>query len=804
MQNPKDSQKKARSPFQGFMPFFWLALSALGGVWLADKLALPIWFWVIGLGLSLVLWILALTLPRAWALTHWLASWTHTDRRLPGIILAAFLFLAGWRYCAEQPEMTPEWIGFYNERGTVVLAGDVIQPPDERDTHTNLILHVNSLKYIGKDAATSVPEIVSGNVLVQVQPGVEYSYGDQIIAQGNLEIPFESESFSYQDYLARKDIYSIMPYARVERIAEGGGSKLKACLYNLREHSRDLLDEIFPSPEADLMAGILLGLDQGLSPNLQEAFQDTGTTHIIAISGFNMAILAGLFTGVFTRLIGRRWGSLAAILGIAVYTVFVGGEAAVVRAAIMGGLGVMGGIFGRRQTGLNSLGLAVFGMVLLDPNLPWDIGFQLSGAATLGLILYGQPLEDQMVCWLGRWLPEEKASMIIGPLSEVLLFTLAAQVMTLPIIAYHFRELSWIAFLANPLILPPQPLVLILGGLALLAAWILPGLGYMISFSALPFVRYTIRAVTWLAGLPGGSVTLDGFHPLWLLVFYGFLFFLTLIPREKQKTLIGQIQFRFVGMLALVGLNLFVWTRILIQPDGRLHLTLLDAEGTILVQAPGGGTALIGGGSSPSHLKQALGDRLPHRDLALDWVLVASPARDDLNALLGGFQPGEVGVVLWGIDPSANQTSRRVYSRLLDQEVQVETMATGQALDLGEGIRLEVIALEQKGALFWLAWGNFNALLPAGKVGETWLQAPDAPDVLLLPDDISSENLPLPTINAWSSSVILLPLKASELPLQGTHELVTLLDGYPLLNSLDYGWVRVSTDGSQVWVEAER
>jgi len=128
----------------------------------------------------------------------------------------------------------------------------------------------------------------------------------------------------------------------------------------------------------------------------------------------------------------------------------------------------------------------------------------------------------------------------------------------------------------------------------------------------------------------------------------------------------------------------------------------------------------------------------------------------------------------------------------------------GQAMDLGGGIRLEVIAKYEKGALFWLAWERFGALLPVGKVGRDWLQAPDAPDALLLPDDVSSADFPLSTIPAWSTSVILLPLKASELPLQGAHELVTLLDGYPLLNTLDHGWVRVSTDGSQVWVESER
>lgn len=804
MQSPSEPENIQRSPFQGFLPFFWLSLAALGGIWLADWLVIPSWVWILGLGLSLALWILARALPRAWVLTHRLIHWTRADRRLPGAVLAAFFFLAGWRYCSVQPEMGPNWIGFYNGRGVVQLVGDVVRHPDPRGTHTNLILRVRSLKLLAGEEYSSLPEKFSGNVLVQVRVGGEWAYGDQISAEGALETPFESGDFSYRDYLARKGIYSIMPYARVARIAGGGGSEIKSRLYSLRDESRALLDELFPSPESDLLAGILLGLEQGLSPRLQEAFQKTGTTHIIAISGFNMAILAGIFTSIFTRLFGRRWGALAAIAGIALYALFVGGEAAVVRAAIMGALGVMGGMFGRRQNGLNSLGLAVFGMILIDPNLPWDIGFQLSAAATLGLVLYAQPLEEKAVRWLGRWLPEERAQKIVGPLSELFLFTLAAQVMTLPIIAYHFGGLSWLTFLANPLVLPPQPLVLILGGMALLVGLILPGLGRVIALTALPFVRYTIRAVTWLAGLPAEEIALSDFHPLWLVVFFAGLFFLTLIPREKQKEFIKKFQPVHVGLLALTGLTFFVWTQVLYQPDDRLHLTLLDGEGTVLVQSPGGGVVLVGGGSSPSHLKQILGERLPIIRPKADWVVVASPAQADLNALLGGVAADHVEGILWGVDPSANQTSRRVYVQYQDQSLPIVEMVEGHALDLGNGILLEVLAREDKGAVLWLAWENFSALIPAGKVEGAWLKLPGAPDVILLPDDIAVAGLPLSKINAWAPSVILMPLKDSDLPIQGEHDLITLLEGYPLLNTLDNGWVKISTDGNQLWVEAER
>ncbi len=116
-----------------------------------------------------------------------------------------------------------------------------------------------------------------------------------------------------------------------------------------------------------MLAGILLGDDNGLPASLQQAYKNTGTAHIIAISGFNIAIIAGLFVALFSRLLGRRKGALVAVLGILLYTVLVGATASVVRAAIMGGLAIFARQVGRRQNGLNTLVLHRRGDGRLQP-----------------------------------------------------------------------------------------------------------------------------------------------------------------------------------------------------------------------------------------------------------------------------------------------------------------------------------------------------------------------------------------------------------------------------------------------------
>jgi competence protein ComEC len=800
MQEPARINTQPRSPFKGFLPFFWMALACVMGIISADFLQWPGLVWLLGLVLCLAAWALTLILPKSLIFTYRLKKWTWSDKRLPGVILLAIFFLGAWRYTASQPEINARHVAYYQDRGMVQLVGIVVQPVDYRDRQTNLTLELESLILHDESLMPFKPEEISGRVLVQVDPGADWAYGDRIRVAGELRKPTESADFSYGDYLARKGIYGLVPYAQVERLQSGLGNPIRSFLYRLREKSYATLHQSFPSPESDLLSGILLGRDQGLSKEVQEAFRRTGTTHIIAISGFNVAILAGIFSGVFTRLLGRKWGTLTALGAISSYTILVGGDAAVVRAAIMGSLGVFGGLFGRRQNGLNSLGLASLGMILINPNIPWDIGFQLSLAATSGLVLYAQPLEEKCIQWMTKWLPEESAQKVIGPLSEFFLFTLAAQLMTLPIVAYHFGGFSWVTLIANPLILPPQSLVMILGGSGLLLGLFLPGLGKVLAFLTLPFVRYTIRMVSWLGSWPGSDWTVPDFSALWLLFFYCVLFVLTLTSKEQQKYFAARMLSPQAGLLMVFSLVIFLWNLALTHPDEYLHMTLLDTAGTVLIQTPNGHAVLIGGGPSNAKLRQNLDEMLPSGDRSIDLLIVGSTTQDDLVALssMVGYTPIERS--LWGVEVEANTSTRALFGHFLEDNVPMIPLEVGQCVELGEGIILRTLWTSGKGALMWLEWKNFSALLPTGKIGGEWLAAPSPPDVLLLPDSIAPEDFSLARVNLWSPAVILLPLKEADMPLIGEHELLKMLADYPVVHTLDHDIVQISTDGENLWV----
>ena len=194
--------------------------------------------------------------------------------------------------------------------------------------------------------------------------------------------------------------------------------------------------------------------------------------------------------------------------------------------------------------------------------------------------------------------------------------------------------------------------------------------------------------------------------------------------------------------MVLFGLVTLTWRHVLSRPDGNLHLTLLDAEGTVLVQSPKGSTVLIGAGSRPSELNESLGLMLPAGQKRLDALLVGSTYRDDLNALTGALDRYQPELVLWNGDPEVNQTARQVYSQLREGEVTFYAMEAGQAMQIEEGLLLRVLWAGDRGAVFLAGVGEFQCAVGRRvRVEENWLDVSEAPDVVLLPDGVDGESL---------------------------------------------------------------
>jgi competence protein ComEC len=657
---------------------------------------------------------------------------------------------------------------------------------------------------------------VKGLLLVRVLPNETYVYGERIRLRGKLVTPPENEEFSYRDYLAGQGIHAYMSRTEVTRLPGAGGNPIRRAIYGFKDKALENIYLIFPDPEASLMAGILLGVDTGLSPDLQQAFKDTGTAHIIAISGFNIAIIAGLFFTFFSRAFGQLRGSIFAILGISLYTFLVGADAAVVRAAIMGSISLLVMQLGRRNDGLNALMLSALIMALFNPNIPWDVGFQLSFFATLGLILYAEPFHNWAVRVIRRYASPGTAQRIAAPVSDYFLLTLAAQLTTLPIMAYHFKRISLVSLIANPFILPVQPAVMIVGGLAVILSLIWLPLGAVAAFAAWPFAAFTIRLVELFHLLPNGVIIL-GDLSLWVVIlFYVALLAWTLArPRVMQLFYGEQPDLPTVPAMTiatvLAVLVMVVWRAVFTVPDGNLHLTFLDvgSADAVLIKTPGGRHILINGGPSAALLSDGLGRRLPPFDRRLDWLIIASTQENQLSGLPRVVERIPPSQVLWAGNVEASFSARDLDEWFINERVPVTTAESGFELDLGQGAILRFLNVNSRGAVLQLEWNDFRALFPIGidfsyQEETKYGKKISDPALLLIADSGYAPINPPQWIANLNPQLIILSVAAGDPDGLPHEETLEAIKDYPLLRTDFNGWIEVTTDGAEMWVEAEK
>jgi len=392
-----------------------------------------------------------------------------------GFLLAGFVC---WNF---RPNFDKNFISFYNGQ-KVEFVGKIITEPEMTVEKITYTVQVEQLFLPARGR-------VFGKVLFTLPLYNKYNYGDKVRVKCALETPTNSPNsdFAYDKYLAMKNIYSTCSFAVTEKIEESRG--IKSYLYFFKDKINEQTNKLFTEPSGSLLSGILYGAKSGLPKSLLTNFQRVGISHIIAVSGYNVSVIASVLSGLFLFLqISRKKAFWLAVGLICLFVIFSGGSASAVRAGIMGIIVLLSRQVGRSSEVGRLLIFSAVIMLLFNPKLLYyDAGFQLSFLAAIGLV-YLSPLIE--VCFL-RW-EKIKNSKILTALLSVISATTASLIFTLPLILYQFKLFSLSALPVNIMVLWLVPWIMLFGFLAIVISFVFYPLAQVLAWLTEAGLRYII------------------------------------------------------------------------------------------------------------------------------------------------------------------------------------------------------------------------------------------------------------------------------------------------------------------------
>ncbi len=342
-----------------------------------------------------------------------------------------------------------------------------------------------------------------GPVLILAQRFPGYFYGDKVEVFGKFQKevinPFKSQYMSF------------FPTIRLLKEEESLISKtnFKKFLLKTRGQIEEKIKRLLPEPQSSLLLGVVLGVKTQMPEDFWQHLRKTGTLHLVVASGQNVVMVVGFLMNISVWFLKRRWAILVAVLGIVVYVLMVGAEAPAVRAGLMATMIFIGQLLGREVNPGKFLCLTAMVMLLICPLILFDIGFQLSFAATAGL-LWLHPLLLTKLSALGK----------IPVLGEGLLVTLAAQLAALPILLVNFGQFSWLSPLVNALVLPLIPLLMVFGFIIAGLSFFSSFLAQLLSWFVWPFLSWFVKVVEFFGGLSWTNWEMGEISCWWAVLYY--------------------------------------------------------------------------------------------------------------------------------------------------------------------------------------------------------------------------------------------------------------------------------------------
>lgn len=356
--------------------------------------------------------------------------------------------------------------------------------------------------------------------------------GERLDFSCNLKRPENFEpGFDYRMLLASRGTGYVCERGGESTFFASDGFSFRRALYAVQSGFRARVNALLPEPESGLLTGLLIGGSDSLASETKDAFARAGLSHIVAVSGYNMSVVAeGLVILALVFGLWRRFAVGIAVVGLAGFLLIIDGSAASLRAALMAWLAFGAYFVGRPGASWNGLLMAGSAMLLFNPLLiRYDVGFQLSFLATLALLVFARHFET--FGFFRTWQ---------GKVVALFLTTVVIEFFTLPVIVSAFGTVSLVAPFANAVVLPLVPGAMFIGIAAVAVTAVFPVLHFFVMpFAWLPLAAI-VRLAEWLSNIPGASASgLDSSTPFAVLWYVGLGIVVYSLERFRKHYVLG-------------------------------------------------------------------------------------------------------------------------------------------------------------------------------------------------------------------------------------------------------------------------
>jgi len=772
--------------------------------------------WLLGMA-SVALWGAPTWAVGAWVVAPAPLAWAKFGGRAAGwVAIAAVLAVVGaWRFEAWASQAPPDLARYVGQE--VTLDGIIDSEPDPGLTTTSYTFSARSVR-----TASEPRRATNGSVRITVSQFKDYRPGTRATVRGKLDDPPVFDDFDYRGFLARRGIVGTMFVNGIEITSVPERFDATHPIRSLRRDIADLrialdrsLARSLPEPEASLAAGFVFGRDGNLPDGVYQDFRDTGLAHLVAVSGTNVTLVAAVAFAFVTPWLGRKRATLVAAMLVVAYVLAAGASPSVVRAGTMASVYLGGAALGRQRSSLTALSVAAVAMTGMSPGIALDVGFQLSLAATAGIIVFAS--------WIAPTLVRLRVGAILpSPVVVTLAMTLASTVATLPIIWVTFGRISLVSLLANLLAEPLFVAAFVLSGASAAAGAMWQPAGWALGVIA----YYPLAGIAWIASaiadLPFAAVALPSIN--------GDIEFIALValcaaawpayrylPPDRAFPEAGKVARRFrVGAIALGGAAFgIVVTFVSLLPirgPGELEMTVLDiGQGdAILVTTPHGRHFVVDGGPSGIQLSRELGATLPHWERRIDAVFLTHPQQDHLAGfpeLFDRFRAANTYV-------SGSTNPTEAYRIFAAAAPRLQVVQSGDRLEI-DGVLIDVlwppvgyqtanlndtslILRLRYGETTFLLTGDFEApaqrqLMATMNVASTVLKVPHHGSKTTAPEFLDAVHAQAAVISVGSGNRFGHP----------SPETLEALKGTPVYRTDTQGRVTISSDGRRIKVRVD-